>query len=210
MSNKKDDDYFHKKLPKVLAVDNTPPGDSALVKADGQYKISDRTHLARLGDIVVSKYEVAPNAFASSKDYRVPVRNYVKVVFTSLYDADKKLLVSEAAAAKLIDAANEQYAQVGILLLMKYRKAPAVIKNVNGVVGQSVDLYNGFDSPIFNESVDKTKLVKDKLYLPETRAVLDNADLRTPETDDIEVFFVNTLISHSRPEPVRIAGCAIA
>ena len=132
------------------------------------------------------------------------------MVFTSLFDADKKLIVSEAAATKLIDAANEQYAQVGILLLMKYRKAPVVIKNVNRVIGQSVDLYNGFDGPLYNDNTDQTKLVKNKSYLPETRAVLDNADLRTPENDDIEVFFVNSVISRNGPEPSKIAGCAIA
>lgn len=203
MSNKVDDIYHHAKFPRVLGEDDKPPGDLALIKADGQYKVSDRTHKVKLGDVVVSKYELTPNAFASSKDYRVSVRSYAKVVFTSLFGPDKKIILNEAGATKLIEGANEQYAQVGILLVMKYKQAPVVIPGVN--LGEQ-----GFDRPAPTANDDPTKLVRDTAYLPETRAVLDNPALRTAANDDIEIFIVNYLFDRYYGSGLSPDGTKIA
>ena len=176
-SNKIDDTY---NMARVLQIDDKNPSGLGYPKNAGQFDVSDRTHKAKLGSVIVAKYKVAGDAHKASKNYDVPVKHYVKLVITSL-SVGNKVYAIDKVSKQMVEKANEQFAQVGIKLVAKYNTPLGNIPGVN--------LTNfGFDVPFLN--LDGSKVIG---YTTETSALLDNMNYRTAETDDIEIFVVNNL-----------------
>jgi hypothetical protein len=155
-----------------LAPDESSPGGDALPKNGFTWKISDRTHRIALRGTVKAEYEVAPNQHRSIERVAKVTKN-VKVHITILKNGGIEVIGSEAATLA-VHKANEQTAQVGILL----------IPSTPQIVNSPVNLNDGFEAVtnITNGILDMTT---------EEQALLGDATLRTAATDDVELYFVN-------------------
>jgi len=164
LSNEIDDKFS---AATYLQSDELAPWGKGLVKHGYQWHISDRTHKVALRGTVKAVYEIDGKIVANDAD-PVPHEYAVKVRGFTLPESG----ITPAAATAAINKANEQYAQVGIILV-PFCDAKKVA---------NLDLTNGFAGyPRYNPG-EKLKLTAD-----ETKLFAH----RTGVTDEIELFFIN-------------------
>ena len=179
VSNEEDDKY---KSATYLGVDDAPPtATDGVTKSGFTWKVSDRTHIVALRGTVKAEYTSEAGLVAEPATAGVPHTKNVKVHVMLLRNKAKadggEEIVSQAVADVTMRWANEQFAQIGLLIIPTYIAVdpPA---GVNLTDGLDVHPVTARDS---NGKVQVT---------PEEAALLAHP-LRTNATDDVELFFVN-------------------
>ncbi len=170
VTNEVDDDTG--RIPGVGA-DESAPGALGAKKEGYEWNKSDRTHRVALGGTVKAEYTfqqgATPETDTAPVKAKHTVKSHVSILNVPLNNADSGTgIVTKAEVLAAFVRANEQYAQVGVVLL-----EPTVKENSKwpGVL----NLSNGLD---YANAGQKNAL----LLAPE---------LATEQNDDIEVYYVN-------------------
>lgn len=180
VSNEVDDKFW---AATYLQADEQTPGPTMPLKNGYRWQASDRTHRVALRGTVRAEYTDA-GAVTVSASAGVPVTKNVKVHTTILRnkaEADGGMpVISEKDANQAIHNANEQYAQVGILLIPNFQivNPPDLVKLNDGLQGYSVG----------------AGIILSK----EEETLLDEPGLPTAATNDIELYFVNYFTDQDR------------
>lgn len=191
VSNQKDDGFAAGNTTGYyLGADEAAPGGNALPKNGHTWLVSDRTHRVALRGTVKAEYTSATGVTAAATA-PVPVTKNVKVHTTILKLASGAPVITETDANIALHRGNEQYAQVGILLIPNYQTKDQPT-GVN--LGNGLDEYPG---------VTPAGVI---VMTNEEKALLGAAGLRTAATDDVELYFVNYLSDGNRGESFWAAG----
>ncbi len=175
VSNTKDDEYAD---ASYLQTDEAAPGGDGQPKRGTVWKISDRTHITALSGNVSANYEFLPS-FSVSAGHEVPVKKFVRVHATIMEAPGGGGVIRATMALRVLATANEQLAQAGVRLSFDIEPNP---------VGwpTDVDLGDGLDYSVSTTAAGRIVMTNEEMSLMAP-------SLRTPELDDIELYFVNYL-----------------
>lgn len=174
--------------------DETGPGAEGPLKHGYNWKASDRTHRVALRGTVKAEYVFQAGLPGKTDTKPVPLRHFVNAHVNILNGVvngvqDTKGVVTIAQANDDFVRANEQYAQVGILLIPNFAPNVAWPAGVNLANGLSA-YPNPQDSNIQNGKIVATA---------EEAALLGaNPTTRSTGLDDIEVYYVTSISGGSR------------
>lgn len=184
VSNELDD--RHSVFP-FLVDDEAIPGRLGREKLGYRWRLTDRTHRVALRSTVNAEYRDTNFALVSG-GATVPVNAVVKVHATILKSGTAAMpgeaVITPEAANLAIHNANEQLAQVGVLLIPN---SPIPVVNPPA----EVDFTNGLDT---SSSDSNTGAI---IMPDETRKLLD-APYRTAALDDVELYFINRFAAPAR------------
>ena len=172
-----------------LATDEATPDKNTTYDSDGYtwYK-SDRTHRIALRGTLKAEYSTPAKTYSATAP--VHVKKNVKVHPILVRDKSEAAggsTISVEDADKYLHRANEQYAQVGILL------TPTGYIAIDPPPG--VNLADGLDGfPEQYDAANKIKITAEEvaLLVPSYKnAANQNIQVRTAAVDDVELYFVN-------------------